>query len=95
MGTRAFVGNVYTGGVAALAALVANKVVHGAWQATTGEKAPEPSDPETPLLQAVLWVALSAFGLGLIQVLANRFAARRWAAFSDEPVSLRKASFKL
>lgn len=81
--SRTMMGTAYTGGIAALASLVANKLVHGVWKATTGEQPPEPSDPETPVLQAVLWVIASAIGIGLLQLLANRFAAKRWSAFTS------------
>lgn len=79
--SRTMMGTAYTGGIAAVAALVANKLVHGLWKAATGERPPEPSDPETPVAQAVLWVIASAIGIGLIQLLANRFAARRLSSF--------------
>lgn len=79
--SRTMMSTAYTGGIAALASLVANKLVHGVWRATTGERPPEPSDPETPVAQAVLWVIASAIGIGLIQLLVNRFAARRWSSF--------------
>ncbi len=86
--------NLYSTGVGIAAAAITKKVVDSAWEFVTGEEPPHPNDPTVPTGQAVAWVVAVAVGVGLSQVLINRFAAKRWSAFVGEdqlarPVSLR------
>lgn len=69
---------IYTGVLGAVTTLAAQKIVQASWKVVTGEEPPEPSDPDTPLYQAVTWALASAIGIGVVQLLTNRFTARRW-----------------
>lgn len=93
--TRKLVGNLYAGGVGALAALVTHKLVDGAWRLVTGEEPPEPDDPSTPLSQALVWALAMAIGVGVSQVLVNRLAAQRWKSFTGEDLPIRRVNLKL
>lgn len=94
--TRNMMFNVYAGGVAAITTVVAHQVVQGLWRSVTGEEPPEPNDPATPSKKALTWVLANAVGIGVLGVLANRFAASRWEQFSGAPVrSTRSVSLRL
>ncbi len=77
--------NLYAGGIAAGTALVAAKAVQAAWRLVTGEEPPEPSDPETPLNQAIIWALASGLGIALAQLLMNRLAADQWTKAMGTP----------
>ncbi len=82
--TQKMVWSAYSGGVAALTALISTKAIGAAWHYVTGQEPPKPNDPRTPPLQAVSWVVLASVGIGLASVLVNRMAARRWSAYTGE-----------
>lgn len=84
--TRNLMFNAYSGGVAALTAVVAHKAVDAVWKTVTGEEPPEVNDPAVPPTKAFAWVLANAIGIGILGVAANRFAARRWAQFSGSDV---------
>lgn len=71
--------NIYAGVVATVATVVAQKAVTAAWELATGDQPPEPNDPDVPLRRALSWAVASGVGIGLTQLLLNRFAAKRWA----------------
>lgn len=77
--------NLYAGVIAAGTAIAAAKAVEGAWRLATGEEPPEPNDPDTPLRQALVWAVASAIGIGLAQLLTNRFAAKSWVRATGTP----------
>ena len=77
--------NLYATAVGALTAVVAQRVVKGAWRLATGEEPPEPSDPDTPTNEAVIWALASGIGIGITQLLMSRFAANRWQAVMGTP----------
>lgn len=93
--SQKLVWKAYSGGIAAVAALVTTKAVHSAWRFATGDEPPEPNDPKVPTVTAAAWVMALAVGVGLSQVLANRLAANRWEAFTGETTPLRNVSLKL
>ncbi|HML51415.1 MAG TPA: DUF4235 domain-containing protein [Propionicimonas sp.] len=70
--------NIYAGAVATVATVVAQKAVTAAWELATGDQPPEPNDPDVPLRRALTWAIASGVGIGLTQLLLNRFAAKRW-----------------
>jgi hypothetical protein len=84
--TQRMIWNVYAGVIGAVTAMVATKLVGKAWEATTGEAPPTPNDPEVPLRRAVIWMLASGVGIGLAQLLMNRFAARQWDRFMTTPL---------
>lgn len=71
--------NIYAGVVATVATVVAQKAVTTAWELATGAQPPEPNDPDVPLRRALTWAVASGVGIGLTQLLLNRFAAKRWS----------------
>lgn len=87
--------NIYSTVVAVGAAVVTKKAVEGAWQFVTGEEPPEPTDPTVPTGQAVAWALSLAIGVGLSQVLINRFAAQRWSAYVGEDQMARGVNLRL
>lgn len=76
--TEKVIWNVYSGILGALATFIAQKLITMAWQASTGEEPPDPNDPETPGFQAIVWAAASGVGVGVTQIMMNRFVQRRW-----------------
>ena len=95
--TRNLMFNAYSGGVAALTAVVAHKVVDTLWTVVTGEEPPEANDPAVPPAKAFAWVLANAVGIGLLGVAANRFAAQRWLKLSGEKdlPSMRAVNLRL
>ncbi len=94
--SRKLLWNTYSGGAAALTAVIGSKAIASAWRYVTGEEPPKPGDPRTPVAQAIGWVLLTSIGLGLVQVLVNRTVARRWSVFTGEDApAVRSATLKL
>ena len=77
--------NIYAGAVGALSAVVAQKAVRGAWKVATGDEPPDPNDPATPLSEALIWALAGGIGIGIAQLLTNRFAAQRWEKAMGTP----------
>ena len=80
--------------IAAVAAIAAKKAVDGAWTFVTGDEPPDPNDPHIPTSTAALRVMAVAVGVGLSQVVANRFAASRWEAFTGAVSPLRSVNVR-
>jgi hypothetical protein len=72
---------LYAGVLGAVTSLAALKLVTLGWKTVTGSEPPSPTDPRTPLREALTWALASAIGVRVTQILTQRFAARRW---SDE-----------
>lgn len=77
--------NLYAGALGALTSLVAVKAVNKAWELATGDTPPEPNDPQVPLRRALTWAVASGIGIGLSQLLVNRFAASQWTRVMGTP----------
>ena len=92
--SQKIVWNAYSTVVGLVAAVATKKAVDGVWQFVTGEEPPEPNDPNTPTTHAAVWVLAMAMGVGLSQVLINRFAARRWEAFTGSASPLRHVNLR-
>ncbi|WP_040160894.1 DUF4235 domain-containing protein [Nigerium massiliense] len=90
--TRNLMWNAYSGLLTAATMFVAHKVLDTTWQTVTGDEAPDPNDPATPARDAVLWAIASGLGIGVSQLLVNRFAARRWEKFTGETPSPRRVN---
>lgn len=76
--TEKLMWKVYAGLLGAVTTLVAQKLVTKVWEASTGEPVPDINDPETPVVSAVIWAAASGLGVGISQLLMNRYMQRRW-----------------
>jgi hypothetical protein len=88
--------NIYAGVVGALTAIVAQKAVRGAWKLATGDEPPDPNDPATPLSEALTWALAGGIGIGVTQMLVNRFAANHWERLMGIPAPRHgKVSFKI
>ena len=83
--SQRLVWNLYAGAVGALSAMVAQKAVRGAWKLATGDEPPDPNDPATPLSEALIWALAGGIGIGVAQLLTNRFAAARWEKAMGTP----------
>ncbi|TRY19362.1 DUF4235 domain-containing protein [Tessaracoccus rhinocerotis] len=69
---------IYAGVLGAATLVISQKLVTKAWEAATGDEPPDPNDPETPLAPAVSWAIASGLGVGISQLVMNRFVQRRW-----------------
>lgn len=76
---------VYAGVLGAVTTLVAQKLVQKVWEVSTGDTPPDPNDPDTPMVQALIWAASSGLGVGIAQLTMNRFMQRRWIANMGHP----------
>ncbi|MFT4294604.1 MAG: DUF4235 domain-containing protein [Micropruina sp.] len=77
--------NLYAGAVGTLSAMLAQKAVRGAWKMATGDEPPDPNDPATPLREALIWALAGGVGIGVAQLLTNRFAASHWEKTMGSP----------
>jgi hypothetical protein len=88
--------NLYAGAVGALTTVLAAKAVNAVWELTTGDTPPEPNDPEVPLRRALTWAIASGVGIGLSQLLVNRFAANQWTKVMGTPApSFNKTNLRI
>ncbi len=88
--------NIYAGAVGALTAVAAQKAVRGAWKLATGDEPPDPNDPRTPLNEALIWALAGGIGIGIAQLLTNRFAADRWEKAMGTPAPTKsRLSFRV
>lgn len=93
--SQKIVWNLYSAGVTAIAGIVTKQLVDRSWMFVTGDDdPPEPSDPETPTAVAVARVVVIALGMGLSQVLINRFAAKRFASLTGESSPVRSVNLR-
>ena len=88
--------NLYAGAVGALTTVLAAKAVNAVWELATGDTPPEPNDPDVPLRRAITWAIASGVGIGLSQLLVNRFAADQWAKVMGTPApSFNKTTLRI
>ena len=92
--SQKMVWNLYSAGVAALAATVTKKAATGAWRFVTGSEPPELNDPETSTGEAVAWAATLALGVGVASVVIHRFAANRWEKYTGQASPMRGVSLR-
>ena len=70
---------------AAAAATATRKAAERVYETGLGEAPPEnPSSPDVPLRQAILWAALSGVVVGLVRLLVERTAAAAWVRARGE-----------
>ncbi|NLA28143.1 MAG: DUF4235 domain-containing protein [Propionibacterium sp.] len=69
---------IVAGAMGALATFAVQKLIQKSWTRITGQEPPDPNDPEASTMAAVAWVAASAVGVSVVQVMIRRFAARRF-----------------
>lgn len=74
--TERVLSRVYAAVIGAVAAIVAQRLLHGAWKLATGNEPPATNDPTTPIAEASIWAAASTMGMALTQVLTSRVTAR-------------------
>jgi hypothetical protein len=79
--SQKLVWKLYAGLLGAVTTFASQKLLTLAWKAVTGNEPPSPTDPRTPLREALSWALASAIGVSVTQIVTQRFAARRW---SDE-----------
>ena len=84
------------GASAAAAASATRKAAERVYRTGIGEAPPEnPSSPQVPLRQAILWAALSGVVVGLVRLLVERTAAAAWVRARGElPPGLEKKADK-
>lgn len=78
--SQKLVWKVYMGVVGAVTTIAAQKLVKAAWKVATGNEPPtSPTDPDTPVVEAVSWALASGVGVGVTQLLTTRLVAKRWS----------------
>lgn len=88
--------NIYAGVVGAVSAVAAQRLVRGAWKAATGDEPPDPNDPATPISEALIWALAGGIGVGIAQIMTNRFAANRWEKVMGSPAPVKsKVNFRI
>lgn len=70
---------IYAGVIGAVTTIAAQRLVKLAWKLVTGDEPPKPTDPQTPVVEAVSWALASGVGVGVTQLLTQRGLAKRWA----------------
>lgn len=75
---------VYAGVLGAVTTIATQKLVKAAWKVATGDNPPDPNDPDVPATEAAIWALASGLGLGVSQVVLNRFMGRRFEAMTGE-----------
>jgi Protein of unknown function (DUF4235) len=87
---------LYVGVIGAVTTVVAQRLVKAGWKLVTGSEPPAPTDPETPVLEAVSWALASGIGVGVTQLLTQRIAARHWGReIGNETPSAGKIKFNI
>lgn len=86
---------VYMGVIGAVTTIAAQKLVTAAWKAATGDDPPSPTDPDTPIKVAATWALASGIGIGVVQLLTARFAARRFGRELDVDPDPKTIKLKL
>ena len=70
---------IYAGTLGVATTFAAQKLVALGWRTITGKEPPTPTDPDTPMVEAVSWVVASAVGVGVAELMTQRLAARHWS----------------
>jgi Protein of unknown function (DUF4235) len=86
---------LYAGVLGAVTSLAALKLVTLVWKTVTGTEPPPPTDPRTPLSQALSWALASAIAVRVTQILTQRFAARRWSDEMGTEVPGRRGKLRI
>lgn len=75
------------------AAILARKVLTALWNAARADDAPEdPTDPRTPLIDAVIWATAAGVGSGVARLIAARSVAKAWVrATGEKPHELARS----
>ena len=86
---------ILAAGSAAIAALVATKVVDRVWQRAGQDTTLDPKNPQTPLVKAIGYATLSGLAAGGARTLATRKAAAYYAKSAGHlPAALSDAALK-
>jgi hypothetical protein len=93
--TQKLLWKLYAGVIGAVTTLAAQRLLKAGWKAVTGKEPPSPTDPDTPVFQAMTWALASGIGVGVTQLLTQRMAARRWEGFSNESPKAGKIRFNI
>lgn len=76
--TQKLFSKLYVGIIAAVTTLATQRLLKAGWKFVTGDEPPSPTDPDTPVIEAVSWALASGIGMGVTQLLTQRIAARHW-----------------
>ena len=75
---------VLAGVLGTVGVFAGQKLLNASWKTITGEKPPDPSDPEVPLAKAAGWIIASGVGMAVLQLVVERFTAARVARLTGE-----------
>jgi hypothetical protein len=76
--TQKLLWKLYVGAIGAVTTIAAQRLLKAGWKLVTGNEPPSPTDPDTPVLEAMTWALASGIGIGVTQLLTQRMAARQW-----------------
>lgn len=85
---------IVAGALGAFATYAVQKLIRSGWKQITGQEPPDPTDPEASTMSAVAWVAASAVGVAVAQVVVRRFAANRYAALGRRSATRKQDKAK-
>jgi hypothetical protein len=63
--------------IGALTTFLAQFLVRKMYEVATGHQPPDPNDPDVPTREAVTWFVASTIGVGVAQLVAGRYSARK------------------
>ena len=79
-------------GSAVVAGIVAGKIVDTIWEKSGHDRSLDPTNPEVPVRQALLYAALTGLAVGLARTFATRKAAEVYARSAGHlPTPMREA----
>ncbi|GAA3603048.1 hypothetical protein GCM10022199_03380 [Marihabitans asiaticum] len=79
-----------TGG-AILAGMIANKVVDAVWDKAGGDSSIDPTDPDSPIIEALIYAAAIGLAMGIARTMATRKAAQVYARSAGQlPDEMRR-----
>jgi len=63
--------------IGALTTFLAQFLVRKMYEVATGHQPPDPHDPDVPTREAITWFVASSIGVGVAQLVAGRYSARK------------------
>lgn len=69
---------IVAGAVGAVATFATQKLITALWKKFTGEEPPDPYDLQVSEKEALMWVAATAVGAAVSQLVVQRFVTNRY-----------------
>ena len=85
--TQKLLWKLYVGVIGAVTTVVAQRLVKAGWKLVTGNEPPSPTDPDTPVLEAMSWALASGIGaaavVGLGREIHDKRTPGKWFSYRD------------